>query len=149
MCTPRVGVGECRRDEKITTRMCSTTLTQFLSFSHRPATHSPRVGCMCKLVTALWRYSRALCNAFLWSEVTLITAQRKCGSVVHRSGLIFSAESVVWRSSRLTCPTLTTLFWRARIPRNSYARTAESHETFNKDSRYLPIFEPATVITEG
>jgi len=41
----------------------------------------------------------------------VITApQRKCGSVVRRSELMFSAESVVWRSSRVTCPALTTLF---------------------------------------
>jgi hypothetical protein len=112
--------GECRRDEKVTTRMCSTTLSQLLSPSHRPATHSPRVGCtrMCKLVTTLWCYSGALFNAFLWIQVTVITAQGKCGSVVRRSGLMFSAESVVWRSSRLTCPALTTLFWLARILQN-------------------------------
>jgi hypothetical protein len=69
ICTPRVGVGEYRRDEKVTMRMCSTTLTQFLYHCHRPATHTPRVGCMCKLVTTLWCYtSGALCNEFLWIE---------------------------------------------------------------------------------
>ena len=57
VCTPRVGVGECRRGEKITTSMRSATLTQFLSYSHTPATHSPCVGCMCKSVTTLWLYS--------------------------------------------------------------------------------------------